>query len=351
MKKFFAIILTIGTLTSFAQNLQTVKTYYDPYTKTHLNEVYTVIAGTPTKHGSYKSYDQAGNIAVEKTYVNGMLEGQRKEYYGLGQGRDEGDGSDLRGKIAIQEVYKRDVLVQYDEYGYINGKATAGIHNTYSPKGEPLMEERRYANGKLASSKNHQTGDYAEYYDNGQKKEAYKFGLDGYPVGGYTKWYDDGQVMETKKDSAGVILAMESHERGGKIYAVTLTPEGKYISTTLDTLGKKAEEAENKPSGRTPPFYYDGPYKAYWPTGEVRTIGQYKEGNRVGEWKYLAVDGKLLSDAEWPQGTAKLKDEIRRLIGEKAALLTNAEVDKVEALLKRGTDDGYQQALDILRAK
>lgn len=345
MRKFLLLTLNIIAVITYAQNLQTVKTYYDPYTKTRLNEVYTVLAGTPTKHGSYKAYDEQGILVKEATYSNGIANGPYKEYYSSRYGLDD------RGKLGLSENYKNGKLDGISEdYAYPGGKKRTAETRTYA-MGELLKKVGYYETGEKATERDYKTGSFTEWYENGQKKETGKYDSYGYKTGSYTKWYDNGQVMETKKDSAEVILAMEYHEDGGKTYAVVLTVGGTYISTTLDTLGRKAEEAESKPSGRTPPFYYDGSYTAYWPSGEVKTVGQHRNGLRVGKWKYFAIDGKVLSDAEWPQGTENMKEELRRVIREKASLLTNVEVDRVEALIKRGTDDGYQQALDILWSK
>jgi len=345
MKKLPLLVLLASVLSAFAQNLQTVKTYYDPYTKTKLHEVYSVTPNTPTKNGSYKEYDASGVIIVEAYYVNGLLDGPHKDYYSSQYDLNS------RGKVGVSETYKKGKLNGIStEYAYPGGVKKTTKTIIYEV-GERVEETDYYVSGQKASERDYKTGGYTEWYENGQKKEVGQYDTYGYKAGSYTKWYDNGTVMESKKDSVGTILSFEYHELGGKTYLVAQTPGGKCISTTLDTTGKKLEEAESKPSGRTPPFYYDGNYTAYWPTGEVRTTGQYKNGQRVGRWKYLAIDGKLLSDAEWPQGMAKLKEEIRRLIPEKSALLNNGEVDKVEALLKSGTDDGYQQALDILRGK
>ena len=67
MKKITLLLLLLSYF-SFSQSL--VKTYYDPYTKTKLKEVYQVKPNTPIVNGYYKSYDQYGNILVHRNYVN-----------------------------------------------------------------------------------------------------------------------------------------------------------------------------------------------------------------------------------------------------------------------------------------
>ena len=37
----------------------------------------------------------------------------------------------------------------------------------------------------------------------------------------------------------------------------------------------------------------DGPYKTYHDNGQIETIGQHKNGERVGEWKDFYPNGNL----------------------------------------------------------
>lgn len=79
MKKITLLLLLLSYF-SFSQSL--VKTYYDPYTKTKLKEVYQVKPNTPIVNGYYKSYDEYGNILVHRNYVDNKQNGQSTSYYG-----------------------------------------------------------------------------------------------------------------------------------------------------------------------------------------------------------------------------------------------------------------------------
>lgn len=288
MKKLLVLFITTLSLISNAQNLETKKTYHDPYARAHLNEVYTVIAGTATKHGLYKAYDYEGVLVKEKTYANGVANGPYKEYYSSQYNLNE------RGKLGLIENYKNGKLDgTSEEYVYPNGKKLTTKTLTYK-MGELLKEVHYYETGQKGTERDHVTGAYTEWYENGQKKEAGTYDSYGYKAGSYTKWYEDGQVMELKQDSAGVTLHMEYREKGGKTYAVDLGPTG-YVSTTIDPSGAKIEEAQSKPSGGTPPFYYDGKYTEYYATGEVKQTGTYSGNKQVGQWTTYDKEGKVLS--------------------------------------------------------
>lgn len=349
MKKILLLITLSLTLKSFAQDLQSIRTYYDPWAKTQLHEVYTVIAGTSTKQGLYKEYAQNGILAKEVTYTNGVANGSYKEYYTT---------PDLSGKLALLDNYKNGKLDGLsEEYAYPNGKKTATKTLVYV-KGDLLKETHYYEGGQKGTERDYKTRNYLEWYENGQKKEAGSYDSYGYKTGSYTKWYDDGQLQEQKKDSSGVILAMQYHERGGKTYAVALTPAGKYISTTLDSSGRKVEEAESKPSGGTPPFYYDGTYTAYYSTGEVLQTGEYSGGRKTGVWKSFDKEGKELQDAssstnQQVQSNASGSDldEIKRLLKEKEDKLTPKEKSWAERVISEQTVRSYDRVLEMLRTK
>ena len=70
-------ILTLMILISGqvgAQQLTEKRTYYD-FIGSKINEVYHVIAGTPTKHGEYVQYDPEGNLLVRANFKNNKLHG------------------------------------------------------------------------------------------------------------------------------------------------------------------------------------------------------------------------------------------------------------------------------------
>ena len=78
---FFICIIISSVDIASAQNLVTKKTYWD-WGNSRLHESFTVIAGTGTRHGSYKEYDRNGMLLISANYNHGALHGLCIEYFG-----------------------------------------------------------------------------------------------------------------------------------------------------------------------------------------------------------------------------------------------------------------------------
>jgi antitoxin component YwqK of YwqJK toxin-antitoxin module len=111
MKKASLIILlfTLSKL-SAQQPLDIVKTYYDPYTKIKLKEVYTVLKNTPTLQGLYKLYSEGGELLVETNYANGKMNGSSKTFFNAEGAEAYGYPKEWIGKVEELQNYKNDVL-------------------------------------------------------------------------------------------------------------------------------------------------------------------------------------------------------------------------------------------------
>ena len=75
---YFIILFTNNV---YSQRLEVIRTYWD-WSRTQLHEIYTVIAGTPQKHGVYKEYNQVGALWNTAHYKRGILHGQYVQYCG-----------------------------------------------------------------------------------------------------------------------------------------------------------------------------------------------------------------------------------------------------------------------------
>lgn len=260
MKKTIATLLFLisGTLT-FGQSTETIKKYHDPYTQTKLREVYTVITGTYTKHGSYKSYDAKGQVTQLGTYTNGKESGTWKKYYGASMASLHNDPENWLGKIWETCTYKAgkrhgyrakfkypNGVKQFDhEWTYENGEIIKEVlywengqkKASYQMNGECkdwnedgiLIGEHLYENGEPVKSieyyENGQmktllqlNGDCGEWFENGDKKKEYKF-VNGNVVGAYKEWYEDGQLMFDNIYDENSTLISEKHysENGSQI--------------------------------------------------------------------------------------------------------------------------------------
>ena len=190
MKKCFAkLVITFFLSTTmsvlFAQNLQTVKTYYDPWTKVHLKEVYVIDANTTAMNGSYKMYDENGIIYKEGNYKNSLKNGVFKYYFCA------------PGVLSRITTYKMDINDGLDEEYFCitdeNGKniSKKQVSTIYS-NGKFVKETEYYKNGSVKHS-TQANGLCTQYYENGKKKEECNAINDVY-IGLFTSWHENGNI-------------------------------------------------------------------------------------------------------------------------------------------------------------
>lgn len=192
MKRITLIFLLISSL-GYSQTL--IKTYYDPYYKTKINEVYQVTENTPTKNGYYKKYDKYGNIVIHANFKNNLANGLSTIYFGAVEAAINCTEKCI-GKI--QEVLN-----------YKDGKLN-GIQKkyTYSERiHRYLYKKETYSNGIMThyieyfpnnqEKKVIKSGKYFEYYENGVKSAEYSSNENGELQGKYTGWYNSGKIEMT----------------------------------------------------------------------------------------------------------------------------------------------------------
>ena len=51
----------------------------------------------------------------------------------------------------------------------------------------------------------------------------------------------------------------------------------------------------------------DGQFVAYHPNGEIKSVGVYQKGKRVGIWKHYYQNGKLMQEIEYLDGEGNFK--------------------------------------------
>ena len=103
---FLLLILLPGFV--FSQSLEERRTYYDPLSRAYLHEAWTVIAGTATKHGTYKEFDKQGGLIIEASFKNNKLNGEYKRYYL--------DYQTSSGVLKQKHIYKDDFVIE--EWSY-----------------------------------------------------------------------------------------------------------------------------------------------------------------------------------------------------------------------------------------
>lgn len=221
----------------------------------------TVIYYNPTAASG-----KSGKIKQTIPFVNGKEEGLGLEYapdsiiititeYKMGFIQKEErinrrDGKNLKQGI-WKEFYPNGTLKQ--EVNYSDDKMN-GYLKEYSSAGS-LLNTSKYLHGALQSNVPELTklDVKTEYFNNGQVKftRTYK---EGVPEGIHREFSTEGKVIAAKVYVDGV-----------------LTAEG-----ILDTTGRQ-----------------QGIWKEFYPEGELKSLGQYINSKRIGEWVFYHPNGKV----------------------------------------------------------
>jgi antitoxin component YwqK of YwqJK toxin-antitoxin module len=276
--------------------LETKKTYHD-YAHTKVYEVYTVKKNTGTKHGTYKSYDEYGDLLEEATYKNNVLNGPYKEYK---------NNLVMNGNIATT---KNDVKVsanflngafhgKYTEYSFNSGiKKNQVSVERVCDKGNIVSETRYgyYEDGK-PSSVCRTNGPCQTWFEDGKKRMETTF-KDGKENGKRREWLENGKISQENNYEMGALLGAQIEyysndtikvkqeydapdqllsealytEAGKKIQEkVRIKPET-YLIAEYDTLTSlKIKETETGKYAST-----------YYPTGEKKLV-QDTDGSTYG---------------------------------------------------------------------
>lgn len=160
---FFICIIISSVDIASAQNLVTKKTYWD-WGNSRLHESFTVIAGTGTRHGSYKEYDRNGMLLISANYNHGALHGLCIEYFGTPE------------KYISKST------------NYLNGKKS-GVEKNYNlgSSGHYLLEECIYKEDEMIEK----TSYYTDAKNRGQKKSHAKL-VDDKQYN--ANWFQNGQI-------------------------------------------------------------------------------------------------------------------------------------------------------------
>ena len=250
-----------------------LKVTYDQGIKRGLKTSYT--DGIKTKTELYQKDQREGptkffytESGVQKMipFVNGLEQGNGFEY-----------GTD--GRLITLYTYKKGVLVKQQKINRFSESGdTTGFWMWFWPD-DVIKKEGSYADGLRHG--------YFKYYDekgNLRKTEKWIEGVrqanapetakirvrrttyaDGFikTLGGYRNGTKDG--VHREYDEEGNVIASQKFQLG------TLLAEG-----ILDDQGRE-----------------QGPWVYYYPTGEKKAEGSYKDGKKIDEWKYYHRNGKM----------------------------------------------------------
>ena len=278
------------------------------------------------RNGDFTFYDDHGRKQFDIQYVDGTMEGYRKEYFETGYLRSElylKDGvlvdsafnfypyGMLYNKIPIKKGKKNGVV----EYFYGSGELHKKITYLDDKLDGPYEEYHR--NGQLVAKFDYKDGqplgEYIVYYSNGEKmyEKAYK---DGKLNGIYKSYYNNGQLEQEGEYQEGIMSGVwKSYSRKG-----VLTEEANYGATGKKTGKFKQYDLDGNLELE---LNYEGEdivgYKSYndkgeilsegtiskkrlnveimHSTGELSSKGQFFKGEKVGRWEYYNERGILIS--------------------------------------------------------
>jgi antitoxin component YwqK of YwqJK toxin-antitoxin module len=232
--------------------------------------------------GIIKTYYESGNLMSEETYAKGVQAGLTKEYY---------DAPSL----PIKTIYT------------MKNNAKEGKEEIFSEKGI-LIKEVYYVNGMLNGT--------AKQWDKNTKELIYEATYDkGYRINTETEYYLNKKIAK--------ITTYSNQERNRNVINYTETGEviyqANFINNQLEGLvksipkgrevywdetnyknGKKEGESKTfylpKKNIRSIEFYkqgvLNGKSETYYENGKIKAKGNYKEGNRVGNWYFYDENGK-----------------------------------------------------------
>ncbi|MBL0050736.1 MAG: toxin-antitoxin system YwqK family antitoxin [Bacteroidetes bacterium] len=223
----------------------------------------TIVEGV--KQGYSNEYDTAGNILATTVYSDnkilsqglidnsGKAQGSWTHYYDDGSAKAKGTYTDGKKTGDWQYFYKGNIIQQSGKY--VNGK----------PHGQWIW---KYDNGQILRSENYVNGK-----EEGQSTEYNEFGK-MIAQGNYTSGAKEGLWTFNNGEYIATGMYVDNEQDGmWKTYNAdsTLYSEGKYLQGLQQ-----------------------GNFKLYHHNGQIRELQHYKDGIRIGDWKFFDEQGVLL---------------------------------------------------------
>ncbi len=257
------------------------------------------------KSGLEQVYSSEGLLLVGYIYLEGEKNGIATYYYSDGSiskkinfeaGKENGKGIEYGtdGRIITFLTYNKGYLRAEEKVNRYNSRGERiAKWIEYWPNSERVKEEGNYSNGK-------RNGLFKIYNRKGHldRIETYKNGV-------LVKDADD-QALDVKKKIGedGKIKSIGSYSNGKKQGIFREYDEnGEITSSAIYKNNLKIGEGIITGSGQ-----YEGSWKLYYPTGELKAEGEYKAGNKDGKWKYYFISGEIeqrgnfknnLASGEW----------------------------------------------------
>ncbi len=271
------------------------------------------------KNGFKKTYDpKTGILLSDENFIDDIKQGESLTYF---------PGGAIKSRTKFAEGKEEGIAYEYNEEGLIQTILT--YKYGFTSKMERI--NRKDKNGW-------KQGVWKEFYSNGIVKMEGRY-LDDKRDGYFKEYNIKGSLLSTSKYVKGV-LQKDVPELAKVDIRKEYYPTGKikYIGGYKDSLPqgphRKYDESGNIVSAKIYEEGYlvgegildekgrqQGIWKEFHTTGELRATGEYKDGKKIGEWKFYHVNGKMEQKGKYDakgkaQGTWKWFYETGNLLRE-----------------------------------
>ena len=354
LKRWALLLFLTIPLLSLSQNGGdgvTYKVYY--YEGGAKSSEGNLVNGQP--NGYWKSYWRNGNLKTEGNRRNFKLdslwvfynrEGLKTAEITYKLGIKEGPSRSFKeGNLVKITPYQNDLVEGTEQYFYPSGKLkkevpyqkgkSSGTGFVYAQEDQRIITLLTYKNNQLVrkqdinqiDQQNQKQGLWMEFYPNGVIKVEGPYVND--LKNGYWKYYQsNGNLIRVEKWVMGVLqegakesskveikrtlnpktgkLASKGAYRNGQPVGVhrEYDDEGNVVSSKIYEDGKVLYEGIIDEQGRK-----QGPWKHFYPSGNLKASGRYRDDLKVGEWKYFYPEEQKLEqvgsylrgepDGEW----------------------------------------------------
>ncbi len=293
----------------------------------------TITYENDVKNGVERIYTVEGILFGENQFVDGKQEKKSIFYYADGsvskevefkQNKEDGKGLEFGtdGRVITFLTYKDGYLRSQEKVNRYSGRGEKmGKWIEYYPNSKKIKEEGNYSNGK-------RNGLFKIFNKKGQleRVETYKNGI--------LQEENGDEILDLKKEIGenGKIKSIGSYANGKKqgIFR-EYNSNGEIISSSVYKDDVRVGEGVITGSGK-----YEGTWKLFYPTGELRAEGEYLSGDKEGKWNYFFITGELEQKGNYKKNLPS---------GEWVWYFKSKEIKRKE-YYRRGREDGESMEYD-----
>lgn len=246
---------------------------YHPNGKLHYRTTYA----NDKIEGDYESFALHGGLIQKAQVKADLLEGKVEAYYS--NGTKSAELYYKAGKISGENsLYTIDGKL-YKKYNSLNGKRN-GRTTDYYPSGK-VKSEGDYKNDD-------RFGKWTYYWDNEKVKEECFYKDKASREGNWKEYYRNGNTKSERVYKSGKLQGDEKlYDFDGKIFNKNTYAAGKLKkSVYYDKAGKVISEFNLSKAAKTVTEYH--------PNGQKAAVGDYEDGERIGDWKIYSDNGGWL---------------------------------------------------------